>query len=481
MKKNICSEKTQIKAIILFILFGVILSLLLLLNPTDDDWRYLTAPNLNFNVRTLLPNGNFWRPFDAIFGYFLSLHPKWFPVLNHLWILIGHFISTFIIYLILLRIEVSKYSRNISICFYFVSPAILGTLLGIDSLNQVYASTWGLLSLYAFITIKCKYRYLFWILFAFMSTFSKENGLAYFLIPPIFNYAISTDLSAIKKKKCIVEMALGILSISIYLILRFTLKIGDMSMNETTPYVFTFKNKLLDALSFIGSTFTAIDSISLIHKASRNLIIVFMTTIFSLPFIYFVFLKQIRYFKKAKAILFILCLLIAVAPHLLTHFGPMHAYSGLGMFVIIVSIFVDKTSVDKKIELSFILYFSSALFVDAHHWYKTYMSSQVGIEMAKYAIMHTKDPVDSIFVLSISDNSQKYSSFCVRPFDAYHYGDAALYLNNYYWPRKCHVLVLRQNDMYKVNGIVDSVKVYTRYKYIWINYKNKVKVICLRK
>lgn len=36
------------------------------------------------------------------------------------------------------------------------------------------------------------------------------------------------------------------------------------------------------------------------------------------------------------------------------------------------------------------------------------------------------------------------------------------------------------NDIYNVNDIVDSVKVYTKYKYICLNNKGRVKVICLR-
>lgn len=76
---------------ILIALWLVGLCMLLLLWPTNDDWGYLTAPYLKGDwLHRMMPNGVYWRPFDALFGTFLNQNTGMFPSLNHIANYFGH-------------------------------------------------------------------------------------------------------------------------------------------------------------------------------------------------------------------------------------------------------------------------------------------------------------------------------------------------------------------------------------------------------
>ena len=101
---------------IFWILLTAPLALLLLcqLQPTFDDWTYYTIPQPEpLTLQSLLPDGNYWRPFDVLFGHLLGLNYRLFPFLNHLFILLGHILNTWLVYRILQWFRVSTLSRNL--------------------------------------------------------------------------------------------------------------------------------------------------------------------------------------------------------------------------------------------------------------------------------------------------------------------------------------------------------------------------------
>ena len=163
---------------IFWILLTAPLALLLLcqLQPTFDDWTYYTIPQTTpLTIRSLLPDGNYWRPFDVLFGHLLGLDYRLFPLLNHLFILLGHILNTLLICRILQWFQVGRLSRNLSVIFFYLSSGTLGTVLDIDSLNQVYSLLWGLLALYSYISLSGYRRLILWLLCALLSVFAKES------------------------------------------------------------------------------------------------------------------------------------------------------------------------------------------------------------------------------------------------------------------------------------------------------------------
>ena len=118
-----------------FLLYAVTL-----LQPVHDDWSYFTTPYYDFGddfTARLKPYFSYWRPFDSLFGYVLSLAPGLFPTLNHIAVYLAHLASTFIVYRLCQTFSFSAFARNVATIFFFISPAMLGTVLGIETTDKV--------------------------------------------------------------------------------------------------------------------------------------------------------------------------------------------------------------------------------------------------------------------------------------------------------------------------------------------------------
>ena len=81
----------------------------------------------------------------------------------------------------------------------------MGTILSCDALNQSYSHLWGILSVFLYLTINGKKKYIAWVVCTYMSVLSKDNGLAWAIVPPIM--ALTFD--KIDKKTCRKELVFG--------------------------------------------------------------------------------------------------------------------------------------------------------------------------------------------------------------------------------------------------------------------------------
>ena len=198
MEKKIITPSSNGKKINLLIAFHLVLFLIgiFYLLPTDDDWGYLVAPKLEgFNFNSFLPNGSFWRPIDAFVGLINNSYPILFPFFNHLLIGCGFLLSIYYLYKILKLLGFEGIPLNVSISIFIVSPAALGTVLGIDSINQMYSVCFGLIGIYHYL----RRKYLLWIIVSILAVFSKENGIVYFVIPPLIGYLNKKSIKEVIK------------------------------------------------------------------------------------------------------------------------------------------------------------------------------------------------------------------------------------------------------------------------------------------
>lgn len=198
MEKKIITHSSNGKKINLLIAFHLVLFLIgiFFLLPTDDDWGYLVAPKLEgFNFNSFLPNGSFWRPIDAFVGLINNSYPILFPFLNHLLIGSGFLFSIYYLYKILKLLGFEGIPLNVSISIFIVSPAVLGTVLGIDSINQMYSVCFGLIGIYQYL----RKKYLLWIIVSILAIFAKENGIVYFVIPPLIGYLNKKSIKEVIK------------------------------------------------------------------------------------------------------------------------------------------------------------------------------------------------------------------------------------------------------------------------------------------
>ena len=404
------------------------LLLLCQLQPTFDDWTYYTIPQMEpLTLQSLLPDGNYWRPFDVLFGHLLGLNYRLFPFLNHLFILLGHVLNTLLIYKILQWFRVSMLSRNLSVVFFYLSSGTLGTVLNIDSLNQVYSLLWGLLALYSYISL-CGYRkFILWLVCALLSVFAKESGYVWFLFPPFIVWSIGKE----NFNYVIRHLLYACLVFVFYLVCRFMLT--DSFHLENNVYMeFTLTRLLRNLALLLGMTFYPIDYASLIHPQHRHLAVVVITGALPLPFLWLL-LRSYRWQKPL--IILLLSFFIGAFVNLMTVFSAMHCYAILPFVALMIALLCERIKNKKVLIVSALLYLLTAFFTLLHHGYASFLSGRMGEQMAKSIVSQCDRPVNKVMVIHLDKGETKYSSFWVIPFEAFGWGYSALQQTGYQWPK----------------------------------------------
>lgn len=429
----------------ILVLSPVLLYAITLLLPTFDDWTYTTTPQSDgFTVAALLPSGSYWRPFDTIFGHILGLDYRMFPTLNHIAVYAGHVGNTYLVYKLFETLAFGRVSRNMATIFFFISPAMLGTVLGIDSLNQTYSQLWGLLGLWLYLRHDGKAGRTSWIVCAWLAVLSKENGIAFFIIPPVLAFGFGR-ISLPRLRKDIITATV---CSAAYFALRMLLTTRQAEISGeylTSPVA----ERLKDVATFIGMTWIPIDYVSLVHKPSRNIAIVVSTFVLSVPFVVYLFLSCRRYLARRPFVTLAACVVAAALPHLATLFSAMHAYSGLSMSALIVAYLADRLTARQRTasNMLFALFAVSCLFTDWHHWQKSYESGLTGKRMAEDIISQTGlNKPQKAYIIIVDDGYPKYSSFCVIPTESAGWGIAVKYHTGYSWPKELTDTTINRSD-----------------------------------
>ena len=432
--------------VLVILLLPIWLEAILPVLPTHDDWATTIKPDFNpfFIKERFLFYGYHWRPFDAIMGYILGTNPQvLYPALNHYIIVIGHTICAILIFRLLTILGFTTLSKNITTLYFFITPATMATVSAVDSMNQVYALVCGITSFLLYMKLK-RGKYIAWIMILFIATWFKENGLMWALIGPVLAYGF--DFIDQKRLKRDIVIGLGVM---VAYALVITLLPKDIIIHP--DYEPGVMKVIKNTIKFIFTTFITIDYIYLLHQPSRNLIAAFLTFALSLPFLYYVFIRNIRLFFNKKMICTTICMLIAVGPHIGTIFSMMHTYAGLAMLAVMIAYSIDLYNEHRKpVVIAFILLCISAIIIDIHLIDASVKSGQVGKQMAQEAIQQTGHPVKSVYVIIIEDDYPKLSSFCVIPNETFGWGLAAQYETNYQWPEVIEdTTIERSSDAFK--------------------------------
>lgn len=416
--------------ILIFLLSPLLLYAVWFILPTHDDWAATTTPDFTpfFTKEHFFFYGYHWRPFDTWIGYLVGRNPQLlFPAINHLLVVLGHFLSVVALFKVLIVLGFNKKTINVSTLFFFIIPATMATVTAIDSQNQVYALTTDLIA-FLFYVKNSKNKYIFWPILIFLATLFKENGLMWALICPVLAYGF--DL--IDKKTLKKDLFVG-LGIMLAYALMIAIQPKDITIHpEYEPGVLKI---IKNIVKFLFSSFITVDYIYLLHQPSRKLLWAIVSFLFALPFLYLVFIRQWHLFSHKKMWCTAICLLIAVAPHLLTTFSMMHTYAGLAFITIMIAYSINTYKEQHKtLILSFVLFLIVSVAIDIHLIDSSVKSGRIGKQMAREAIQKTGKPMKSVYLIIIEDDYPKLSSFCVIPNEAFGWGIAAKYETNYQWP-----------------------------------------------
>ena len=416
--------------ILIILLSPLLLYAVWFILPTHDDWAATTTPDFTpfFTKEHFFFYGYHWRPFDTWIGYLVGRNPQLlFPAINHLLVVLGHFLSVVALFKVLIVLGFNKKTINVSTLFFFIIPATMATVTAIDSQNQVYALTTDLIA-FLFYVKNSKNKYIFWPILIFLATLFKENGLMWALICPVLAYGF--DL--IDKKTLKKDLFVG-LGIMLAYALIIAIQPKDITIHpEYEPGVLKI---IKNIVKFLFSSFITVDYIYLLHQPSRKLLWAIVSFLFALPFLYLVFIRQWHLFSHKKMWCTAICLLMAVAPHLLTTFSMMHTYAGLAFITIMIAYSINTYKEQHKTLMrSFVLFLIVSVAIDIHLIDSSVKSGRIGKQMAREAIQKTGKPMKSVYLIIIEDDYPKLSSFCVIPNEAFGWGIAAKYETNYQWP-----------------------------------------------
>ena len=336
----------------------------------------------------------------------------------------------------------------------------MATVSAVDSMNQTYALFWGMLSFLLYIKLK-KLKYIAWIILVFVATLCKENGLMWALICPILAFGFSLIDQRMLKK----DLFIGCCVMMGYAAAILLFPKDIVIHPEYEPGI---TKAISNTIKFLFTSFIHIDYIYLLHAPSRNILLAVLSFLLALPFFLLVFIRPFKMYANKKIICTLLCLLIAIGPHVLTVFSMMHTYAGLPLITIILAngshLLIKNNNPllenSRLLATTFVLFLISAVAIDIHLYIESYRSGLIGKQMAQEAISET-------------------SSFCVIPSDAFGWGIAAKYETNYQWPVNISdTIIVRTSDaVQNAKRMAAESLNSSKYECVWIINHQDIEVI----
>ena len=499
--------------IIILLTSPLVLWLLCQLLPTFDDWTYYTAPYMGelFSSR-LLPIDSWWRPFDHVFGWIVGLNYRLFPTLNHVFVYAAHLVSTLLLWRIAGQLSFSRFGQTIAVLIFYLSPAMLGTVTGIDSLNQAYSHLWGLVAMTIYLKdeglrmkdesgsegwgLRMKdesgnpssliphLSSLFAILIA---TLCKENGYMWAIIIPFVAWAFQIIDSRRLRRDWMLAIAFGV----VYFVVRILLTTNQVDINQEYFHV-TLSDRLKDIATFVGLTWIPIDYVALFNLFNDNDNVnlfnfqisifnfqLFISAALGLPFMLYVYFANPRNLFNRRHLVLFASIILAALPHLITLFTTMHAYAGLSMAALSLAWLSERLKRRKTVVLLFSLYLVNVIAVDLHHGVAAWQSGQIGKRMGVEAVRKTGQPVDTVSIIYINTGERRYSSFCCIPYEAFAWGHTALYETGYQWPNNFlyHEIAASPTDRQQALDLARKDIDQNKSQCAWIVRKDQIEVV----
>lgn len=440
--------------------------------PVVDDWTYLTVPNFDGFMKAdyLLPRGNQWRPFDAIFGYLLALRPTLFPWMNHVVIVVGHVVNTLLVYSIGQQLGFKSLARYISTLVFYLSPAMVATVLNTDSINQVYSQLWGLTGLLICLRMHGRRKYVLWGITLLLATLSKENGIMWAWVTPLVVAGGRNERQAIRN-----GFLWGTVVAFLYLTVRFAWS-TEVIRTDSAYVNDGLLQHVRGLMMLIGYTFVPLDYVSIVHAPSRNGWLIAITLLLSIPFL-IIFVRCLLKSSSRIGWVLMASILLLALPHLLTIFSVLHAYAALSLSALLIGYVIQQETRRQWLIGSFIAYAAAMLISTGHHWQKSVESGETARQLVREVLRQSKHSAHNVFLIMQEDKSPQYSSFCVNPADAFGWGRAICMETHYQWPESITELVVPvdQWNEKKDSFIFDALSM--GYDAVWIQKNHTITVL----
>ena len=319
-----------------------------------------------------------------------------------------------------------------------------------------------------------KKRYILWTIFIFLAALSKDNGIAWSIVPPIVAIGLGKESS----KGILKSIAFGLGIAIVYAVIRLSLPTVYINNGSHLEQMMNLGSKIKGLVTWIGYTWFAADYIYIVHEKSRNIILFLITLLLSAPYILYCFFSNIKNLAKQSTLFLLLAIVITASPNLLISMSVMNAYCTLGLAAILIGYLINN-NVDKHriITILAIFYVCTAIFTDIHHWYKSWQTSLPSKYISEEIIKKTGKPVSKAYCILIN-NEKKYSSFCVPTDETVGWGIAMMHATGYKWPQEVKDTTLSITDATPdyINKL-SAAALKNGYECVWIVYPDSTSVI----
>lgn len=465
----------------LFALFLICITSFLL--PAGDDWAY-SSPIFKFEWDLLMPEKTFWRPIDRCWALFLGRVPTLFPLLNHVEIVFMHIISLFVLERIAVKLRLEKKIIWIVCVYAAISPSAMATLFSVDSLNQSTSLAFGLMGLLGYISSTKKRKYMVWIICSIISVLSKESGIVYFVLVPLFNEIIYREQWKSKNKEHInhflLSVVVGIIFVLVYFAIRFAL-LGSLTLGEDEGRyqvsIFSMA-PISNAILLFSICFSVVDTLSLFIKQSYSvwLLITILSSVYIFCFLVHRFCKKIKD-KECywEVMILIICILIITSPQIVIgRSGEMHAYPTLFMVSLFIGFLCNGIKWNKWSIFPCILFVVVSFSVDVHKYISIYQYGKLGETTSMDFYKATDETPQRVLFISVDEDDAKgYSVFCKPAAVACGQGRGVKPLYNYKYPLVLDFVKCKNSEerTLKIDRLIGMNP--DQYNYIWTVIDNR--------
>lgn len=212
-----------------------------------------------------------------------------------------------------------------------------------------------------------------------LALFSKESGIAWFVVTPFLCLIIDNIRKGVKSenlrtyKQLIKPYMISLIIIGGYFFLRIVLRVpntDEVSGNYAAGFGL---NSLVGLGLLFGVSLSSIDTVALFLE--HNWFVVITSTVISVFFLS-VLIKKLFCLQKYSIVKLIKCLLVTLAltaPHLVMgHPGEMHAFPTLWGIAFSIGIVFRTTKWKKRDKNIVVLFFICCIFVYFHKGYYMY-------------------------------------------------------------------------------------------------------------
>ena len=447
-----------------------IMCAVMFLRPIDDDWFYLRyfpqhaqwgIDGYTWLGGNILLIRDYWRPFEDLLFFWETSNAPWlFPYLQHFLIVLLAYGAGWSVRCLGVKAGVSPRRMTWIMIAGMLVATNLGSLTSVDSLTNVSAAFWGLLSVRLF-NSRLRGRLFLWVLTGFMSCLSKESGFVFILCGPLYRIILQSDSTALKVsvRRNMPSILLAIFLTGIYLGAYFGMK-QIQKRNQTAPPVYehiieespadqsdTGSQKWLNS-----SQSHALTPVTLV----KNVAILYGLGVYPVAVSGFYYndyaviavtlclgwggvIMLLRMWRKArratrrKVLLLILLGLFVSLPSFVTRAGEISPFNSNLIFLIAVGVLSGGYRMNRLDWLFTSLFLLATLITDVYKYSIAYRGGVIGKQMADEIVAQTPPGARNILWVGVDEQSMDRAgaAYNKSPYRAFGSGSAAIHAMGY--------------------------------------------------